>query len=287
LVVTVVVVRVGTTAAATAIPSVGSIQGENDPAGHGIPVLIAGDSTALTLAQSLYYWSTVSKSDLAVIDKGTVGCGIAEGQYYEMNGTSNPVPNACNPDAPPSAQWPALLKDRLVRYRPRVVVLLAGRWEVFDRTNLAGQVTNITHPSYAHYVRGQIQRFVSIASSDGAKVVLMTAPYYDSGEQPDGQPLPEDSPVRVRDYNQLIRKVASANPQVVAIVDLNAIVSPQGRFTTTIGAITVRAPDGVHFPFFDVFDDTAPLPDTAAQTEQFARWIGPKILPTLEAAAHH
>jgi peptidoglycan/LPS O-acetylase OafA/YrhL len=288
LVVTVVVVLVGTTAAATAIPSVGSIQGQSDPAGgHGIPVVMTGDSTALTLAQALGYWSTESKSDLAVIDKGSVGCGIAEGRYYEMNGTSNRVPSACNPDAPPSAQWPALLKDWLVRYRPRVVVLLAGRWEVFDRTNLAGQVTNITHPNYARYVQGQIQRFVSIASSDGARVVLMTAPYYDSGEQPDGQPLLEDSPVRVRDYNQLVQKVATANPQVVSVVDLNAIVSPQGRFTTTIGAVTVRAPDGVHFPFFNVFDDTAHLPDTAVQTEQFAGWIGPKVFPILEAAAHH
>ena len=286
LVVTVVVVMVGTSAAAIAIPSVGSFQGQNDPVGHGIPVLMTGDSTALTLAQSLSYWSTVSKSDLAVIDRGSVGCGIAEGQYYEQDGTSKRVPNACNPDAPPSTQWPALLRDWLVRYRPRVVVLLAGRWEVFDRTNLAGQVTNITQPGYARYVQGQIQRFVSIASSDGARVVLMTAPYYDSGEQPDGQPLPEDSPVRVRDYNQLIRKVASANPQVVSVVDLNAIVSPHGRFTATIGAIAVRAPDGVHFPFFNAFDDTAHLPDTAAQTEQFADWIGPKILPTLEAAAH-
>jgi hypothetical protein len=114
----------------------------------------------------------------------------------------------------------------------------------------------------------------------------MTAPYYDSGEQPDGQPLLEDSPVRVRDYNQLVRRVASADPLVVSLVDLNAIVSPQGRFTTTVGAITVRAPDGVHFPFFNVFDDTAPLPDTAAETEQFARWIGPQIFPTLEEAAH-
>jgi peptidoglycan/LPS O-acetylase OafA/YrhL len=284
---TVVVVFVGTTAAASAIPSIGSIQGQNHPSGgHGIPVLVTGDSTALTLGQSLSFWSSESNSDLTVIDKGSVGCGIAEGRYYEMDGTSNRVAEACNPGAPPSAQWPALLRDWLVRYRPKVVVLLAGRWEVFDRTDLAGQVTDITNPSYARYVQGQLQRYVSIASSGGAEVVLMTAPYYDSGEQPDGRPLPQDDPVRVRDYNQLVRRVASADPSVVSLVDLNAIVSPEGRFTTTVGAVTVRAPDGVHFPFFNVFDDTAPLPDTAVETEQFARWIGPQIFPTLEEAAH-
>ena len=253
---TVVVVFAGTTAAASAIPPIGSIQGQSDPSGgHGIPVLVTGDSTALTLAQSLSYWASVSKSDLTVIDKGSVGCGVAEGSSYEMNGTSNRVAEPCNPGAPPSAQWPALLKDWLVRYRPKVVVLLAGRWEVFDRTDLAGQVTNITNPGYARYVQGQLQRYVSIASSAGASVVLMTAPYYDSGEQSDGQPLPQDDPVRVRDYNQLVRRVADADPSVVSVVDVNAMVSPHGRFTTTVGAVTVRAPDGVHFPFFDVFDD--------------------------------
>ena len=239
----------------------------------------------MTLAQSLAYWASVSNSDLTVIDKGSVGCGIAQGRYYEMDGTSNRVAEPCNPGTPPSAQWPALLKDWLVRYRPKVVVLLAGRWEVFDRTDLAGQVTNIANPGYARYVQAQLERYVSIASSGGASVVLMTAPYYDSGEQSDGQPLPQDNPVRVR-YNQVVRTVAGADPSVVSLVDLNAIVSPAGRFTTTVGATTVRAPDGVHFPFFDVFDDTAPLPDTAAETEQFARWIGPRVFPALEAAAH-
>ena len=46
--VTVVVVFAGTTAAASAIPSIGSIQGQSDPSGgHGIPVLVTGDLDGL------------------------------------------------------------------------------------------------------------------------------------------------------------------------------------------------------------------------------------------------
>jgi peptidoglycan/LPS O-acetylase OafA/YrhL len=278
LVATVAVVVVGTSGAASAIPSPGSIAAQGDPSGgHGVPVLMVGDSTALTLAAILGYTADRSGYGLDIIDKGSVGCGIAEGSVFESDGVTSRVPSACNPSASKSAQWPALLEGWLARYRPRVVVLLAGRWEVYDRTDPAGKMTNITQSGYAGYIRQQLERFVGIASSTGSRVVLMTAPYYDSGEQPDGQPLPQDDPARVRDYNRLVRSVADSDPRTVSLVDLNALVSPGGRFASTIGGIVVRAPDGVHFPFFDTFEDTAHAPDTAAQTEQFAAWIGPVL----------
>ena len=114
----------------------------------------------------------------------------------------------------------------------------------------------------------------------------MTAPYYDSGEQPDGQPQPQDQPARVQDYNKLVRKVATADPQKVSVIKLNPIVCPEGRFTTTVGIVTVRAPDGVHFPTFSFTDANAHDPDTAAQVKQFAVWIGPQVLPSIASAAH-
>jgi peptidoglycan/LPS O-acetylase OafA/YrhL len=286
LVATVAVVVVGTSGAASAIPSPGSIAAQGNPSGgHGVPVLMVGDSTALTLAAILGYTADRSGYGLDIIDKGSVGCGIAEGSVYESDGVTSRVPSDCNPSASKSAQWPALLEGWLARYRPRVVVLLAGRWEVYDRTDPAGKMTNITQPGYAGYIRQQLERFVGIASSTGSRVVLMTAPFYDSGEQSDGQPLPQDDPARVRDYNRLVRSVADSDPRTVSLVDLNALVSPGGRFASTIGGIVVRAPDGVHFPFFDTFDDTAHAPDTAAQTEQFAAWIGPRVLPAIQRAA--
>ncbi len=145
-------------------------------------------------------------------------------------------------------------------------------------------MTNITVPSFAHYVEQQLQRFVSIVAAAGSQTVLLTAPYYDSGEQPDGQPEPQDNPTRVRIYNRLVDSVAAANPATTTLVNLNAIVSPHGMFTTSVGSLTVRAPDGVHFPYFNIYDETAPLPDTRAQVVRFSRWIGPKILPSVVAA---
>ena len=282
---TVAVVLAGTASEAFANPSISLIP-RAGPSSRGIGVLVTGDSSALTLGLALSYATDRAKDGLDVFDKGNDGCGIAEGQSFQSGGTSYSFPPACNSSARPAAQWPSFLTGELHRYRAKVVVLLAGRWEVYDRTDLAGKMTNITNPDYASYVEQQLQRFVTIAARAGSRVVLMTAPYYDTGEQSNGQPQPQDDPVRVRDYNHLVEAVASSNPTTASLVDLNAVVSPDGRFTTTVGDVTVRAPDGTHFPYFNVYEDTVPAPDTLAQVKRFAEWIGPQVLPTIERAAH-
>jgi hypothetical protein len=112
----------------------------------------------------------------------------------------------------------------------------------------------------------------------------MTAPYYDSGEQPNGQPEPQDSPTRVRDYNRLVDEVAASNPFTTTMFNLNALVCPDGRFTSTVDGVLVRAPDGVHFPYWHW--TTGPGPNSPAQIQAFSRWISPRVLPALAAAAH-
>ena len=247
-------------------------------------VLLYGDSTALTLGLALGDWTTESGDGLDIINEGQFGCGIAEGTFVVSGGSRVDVPAACNPRAPATQQWPAILTRAVALDRPAVVALLAGRWEVFDRSGPGGQVTNITHRSYALYIERELERFVGIASRSGSQVILMTAPYY----QPpgSGNPVPpEDDPARVADYNRLLSAVAAAHPGTASIFDLNAIVSPRGHYALEVGNQLVRAPDGVHFPFFGLFRGDEPDPDTTAQVLQFSRWIGPMIVPSIEGAA--
>jgi peptidoglycan/LPS O-acetylase OafA/YrhL len=279
--ITVVVIVVGTVGESTALPSVGASVPSVRPTGASVPVLVFGDSTALTLTYSLASYATASHDGLDLIDGGMEACGIAEGSSFVDNGVLTRDLPECNPSDPASGQWPNILHYELLEDHAKVLVLLAGRWEVYDRTDSQGRITNITHPAYANYVRQQIQRVVTIAVDAGCRVVLLTAPYYDSGEQPDGQPEPQDQPVRVRDYNRLLTEVARANRRVAVLVNLNAMVSPDGHYTATIGSLTVRTPDGVHFPFDNLAQPDAPAPDTEQQVDAFGRWIGPKIDPVI------
>ncbi len=253
------------------------------PSGHArATYLISGDSTVFTLGMGLEVYASAVHDRVDLVDDAQLGCGVAEGSFIMADGQAVVVPAVCNPATPVAGQWPAVLAREVLLDRPRVVVLLAGRWEVFDRSDAAGEVTDITRPEYARYVEDQLQRFVRIASSRGGRVVLMTAPYY---QPPGGKAGPEDAPARVDEYNRLVRDVVRANPGTTSLFRLNALVSPHGRFAAAVGSQIVRAPDGVHFPFFTLGDADAAEPDSYFQVLQFGQWLGPRVLPYLAEQA--
>ena len=277
---TVVVVFAGTAVTATATASVQSLRATvNRSAGvrGSVPVMVYGDSTALTLGMALSGWAQESHDGLDVIDQAIVGCGIAESQYFVADGVVAPVTAACNTDSPVNEQWPAILAGDLNRYHPKFLVFLVGRTELYDRIDANGSPTNINDTAYASYIREQLQRVVTMGAAVGCHVELLTTPYFQSGEQPDGQPRPEDQPERARAYNRIVAEVVAANPHLATLVNLNAMVSPGGKFASSIDGIVIRAPDGIHFPFFDLYHPNVAAPDTLAQVNAFPRWIGPQI----------
>jgi hypothetical protein len=106
---------------------------------------------------------------------------------------------------------------------------------------------------------------VSVLGSQGSQVVLMTSPFYDTGEQLNGRPWDEDSPVRVDILNQMIESVAALHPGVVSVVPLNKYLDSHGHYTAKIDGKTMRFADGVH------------------TTQAAGTLLAPKVLPQLAA----
>jgi hypothetical protein len=48
----------------------------------------------------------------------------------------------------------------------------------------------------------------------------------------------------------------------------------------------VRAPDGVHFPFFSPSSPQTADPDTETQVRQFGTWLAPRVWPSIVAAGN-
>jgi hypothetical protein len=206
-----------------------------------VKVLWVGDSAAFTLAIAL---SAEQRSyGFESFDGAILGCGVTNGAEFQLANVDAPMATQCR--GGPGVQWPRLWLSDLATYRPDVVVLLAGRWEVVNRT-YDGRWTNIEDPAYASYVKHQLEYATAVAGSGGAHVILMTAPCYATGEQPDGGPWPEDSPTRLSIYNQLVRLVAATTPNA-SLLDFNPMVCPGGRYEQFINGVQVRQPDGVHF----------------------------------------
>ena len=57
-------------------------------------------------------------------------------------------------------------------------------------------------------------------------MVLLTSPYYDSGEAPDGSPWPENDPLRVITDNELLAASAHQDPGKASVFNLGAMLSP-------------------------------------------------------------
>jgi hypothetical protein len=167
-------------------------------------------------------------------------------------GTRDATPPGCNgsalyPGEPEASQpWQYQWLDAINVVKPNVAVLLAGRWEVVDR-EYQGAWTNILHPAYAAYVKQQLEAASQLVTARGVRMVFLTGPCTNEGEQPDGSAWPEDDSARLAAYNKLIREVASEHPQTDSVVDLNAAACPGGKFATTVGGVVMRSTDGVHF----------------------------------------
>jgi hypothetical protein len=94
-------------------------------------------------------------------------------------------------------------------------------------------------------------------------MVFMTSPCFDSGEQNDGQPWPEDSSARLAEYNDMVRQVAAEYPATVQVDDFGAQLCPGGVYTTSFDGVQIRDGDGVHI-----------VPTAAA-----GQWLDARVLP--------
>jgi peptidoglycan/LPS O-acetylase OafA/YrhL len=268
-------------AVAVAVPT--TAPPRNVTAQTGTRVLLVGDSTALTLGFALAF--PAPHYGIQIYNEATLGCGVTIGTEVHDEGNVGPMVAPCNTDAPMDQQWPARWTYWIQKVHPQDVAILAGRWETADFL-WSGHWTNILSPSFAAHVRADLELAVTTASSGGAHVVLMTAPCYDSGEQPNGEPWPDDAPARVDAYNRLVREVAAEHGSAVSLFDLGGLVCPGGHFRSVIDGTTVRSPDGVHFPTFAVFDPYVPSPDIMPTVRRFGDWMAPRLLPALGGTAH-
>ncbi len=260
-----------TVTVATTLPTEAGAAGSVHVVGaqySGPPVRVAlfGDSVAWRVGFAMEASQPASSYDVTLDNGAIVGCGVLRSGEYMAHGVADPVDAACNSSAPQSQQWPSVWKADLAQFHPNVVVLLAGRWEVLDR-QIGSAWLHIGDPAFDADLERSLEQAVQVGTSSGALMVMLTAPCFDSGEQPNGQPWPEDSPARLARFNQILRQVAAEHPSTVRLEDFGAQLCPSGRFTTSFDGVQVRDGDGVHV-----------VPTAAA-----GQWLDAQLLPSVVA----
>lgn len=204
-----------------------------------VRVLLVGDSMAGSLGAALA--PEAPAYGVQIINEGHPGCGLTTDSDFRLllfTGTPGPPCQLGRPAAL-LGMWQQWVDE----YRPDVVVYLA-RVDLLTQ-DFDGTWTSIGNPSFDAFLDGQLRQGVSVLASRGARVVLMTSPYYDSTVQSGGS-VPEDSPARVAVDDQILAQVSAQSPGVT-VFPLASVVTPGGRYQQDVDGVDVRCADGVHF----------------------------------------
>jgi peptidoglycan/LPS O-acetylase OafA/YrhL len=197
-----------------------------------VRVLVAGDSTAVHLAEALLPYSA-EHPDVVLAGSGAFpGCGLSafdDGRLHiltDSDGTQSTIDlSAC------VTQWGSIAR-RVASEGYEVVLVSVGPWDGTDIVMTDGRVVSVGDPDGATMITRAYRAFVGQVETAGARVVWITPPDIDF--EWDRVASPMDDPARW----QTMRAILDSLP--IEQVDLPAWLTATGNDGP------VGRPDGIH-----------------------------------------
>ena len=221
---------------------------------HPVKFMMVGDSIAATLEIGLGDHS-VRRYGVSIINRTVLGC--------DLDNLNAIIANHIDMPESPCRYWRTLWAREIAQSRPDVVGVLVGRWDISDHID-DGKVVHVGQAAWNAHLYDEINGVVTVLSSRGARVVLLTMPDIDADDEaPGSAAYAENDPSRVTEFNQILSNVARSRANVATLIDLNKKLDPKGMFQLAIDGVTVRWTDGIHI------------------SQPGGEWLQPFILPTV------
>ncbi|HZR15085.1 MAG TPA: acyltransferase family protein [Acidimicrobiia bacterium] len=224
------------TASNARIPAARAASPRPAPGAPAVPrppprVLVVGDSVAYTLADGV---AARLPGDV-VVNGAVIGCPLVVDRDARRIDAVETGP--VNPLCDWRARWPPVV-DKL---RPDVAVIMFGAWDVYD-VRVGGQWLDVGSAAWRAHVDTLLSQAVAILTAQGARVVLVTNPYFQENEVPGQVHYQRNDRRRVDAINDEIRAVAASAGPSARLFDLNRVLEPGNRLDG--GPVLY---DGVHF----------------------------------------
>ncbi|HWD64616.1 MAG TPA: SGNH hydrolase domain-containing protein, partial [Solirubrobacteraceae bacterium] len=202
-------------------------------------VLLIGDSLAFTLGVPLM--GDEQHYGMEVANAATLGCAFATRGELNVNGTWK------LPDAGCQTALSTWEQDEAV-FHPSEVVVEMGYRDEFD-WSWGGNLQHLGNRAFDAYELQQIERYVTVLSRGGAKILFLTVPYTNPPAQANGAAAPAASPTRHYDMSWLLHRVAARHPGVVSVLNIDQTISPGNRYSAALNGQDCRF-DGIHFTVY-------------------------------------
>jgi peptidoglycan/LPS O-acetylase OafA/YrhL len=227
-----------------------------------IRVMLVGDSLAGSLSPGVHRLARANR--LAFFDATVPGCGLTSDTGERWVGEWALPEDRCLPP------WRTRWADHVATFDPDIVILPLSAHDAVDR-RIDGQEIAFDSDAGVELERRDLSDAVRILSARGARVVVLTMPYF---RQPWRLPMdPKRSSFNNAWVDQMnitaFDALAGLGPRA-AVLDLHGLLAPEGRWTDTVDGIPVRAADTIH------------LSDPGA--DFVARWLMPQALGLVHPA---
>jgi peptidoglycan/LPS O-acetylase OafA/YrhL/lysophospholipase L1-like esterase len=220
--------------------------------GERADVLVVGDSVAFAIGFGLDEWGAAT-GEMRASTAAQFGCSVARGGDYKFQRENRTLT--------PNCDWATTYPGLLASYRPDVVVLSSGIWEVVDRRLIGDdRFRQIGSPDIDRYILGEFLAAIDTLGADGAHVAVLNQPHIQSGLDKGETNLPESEPARMDRLNELLAEAVALRPGVATLVDMRGWISaqPGGEMDPA------KRPDGIHF--------------SDEYTSTVAKWLGPEVM---------
>jgi peptidoglycan/LPS O-acetylase OafA/YrhL len=250
---------------ARAIPTLEQLEEDLDPETRPAPdaeaappsaikALIVGDSVANSMAEG--FGRQLQKEEQVLAWNQTVlFCELADGPRQDK-GEEIERSSTCE-------DWEQRWTDNVVEFQPDVAVLSIGAWEVFDR-KIDGEWLKFGTAEFDEYLLGELDRAIEVLSSEGATVVLLTAPQFERQDTISAGEWTMNERWRTDHLNELFEQAVADNGEQAELVELGEFLCPAAD--TCSQRLETGEPiryDGLHF--------------SEEGAEVVARWLIPQL----------
>ncbi|HXY91615.1 MAG TPA: acyltransferase family protein [Acidimicrobiia bacterium] len=157
-------------------PSSGGAASTPASARAPVKVLVVGDSQAVTLAQGFDanpgQTGLSAQPGLVVWDRAILGCSISTYAQYISQGRH--LPNICGGPGLWQRQW----AGDVASFRPDVVVVQAGAWDVYDVVGPKDTVIPVGSASWMKQYTSDVTHLFAMLGAGGARILAITPPCY-------------------------------------------------------------------------------------------------------------